>query len=134
METDWDALGMDMNLDDPDFIDPAFDMPQFTMPVENPSILAGDFFSHELLALGLEEPLPPQDMMDELFVISREILCRKYSQWQIRHLFRKIPSNHADDAQAAVLCFIRQVTQHASSHMLALRHVDNGCKSFGKVF
>lgn len=64
---------MDMNLDDQDFMDPAFDMPQFAMPAENPSILAGDFYSQELLALGLEEPLPPQDMMDELFVYQEKV-------------------------------------------------------------
>jgi hypothetical protein len=28
---------------------------------------AGDFFSHELIALGLQEPLPAQEMMDDLY-------------------------------------------------------------------
>lgn len=37
----------------------------FGMP-KDPINPAGDFFSTELIALGLQEPLPTQDVMDEL--------------------------------------------------------------------
>jgi len=71
MATDWDTLGMDMNLDldEGDLLDSCFDVPQFNVQPETASVLAGDFFSQELLGLGLQEPLPPQDMMDELFAL-----------------------------------------------------------------
>jgi len=68
VETDWDALGMDMNidLDDADLMDPSFNLPQYGMPEENVSFQTAAFFSQELIGLGLQEPLPPQDMMDNL--------------------------------------------------------------------
>ena len=31
-----------------------------------PSLSTEDHFSQELISLGLQEPLPPQDLMDEL--------------------------------------------------------------------
>lgn len=70
LEADWTTLGMDMdmNIDDSVLLDAAFDMPSSnftpqhmeTPPVEN------NFFSQELIELGLDEPLPPQEMIDEL--------------------------------------------------------------------
>lgn len=68
-EPDWNTMGMDMdmNLDIGmgGGIDATFEMPHTGFGMQNePS--GGDFFTQELLALGLGEPLPPQDMMDEL--------------------------------------------------------------------
>lgn len=63
----WDAMNLDMDMgstrgpNDP--FDNSTDL--FALPKDpiNPN---GDFFSQELLALGLQEPLPTQDIMDEL--------------------------------------------------------------------
>lgn len=68
-EPDWNTVGMDMDISlDMGMgggIDAAFEMPQAGFGMQNdPS--GEEFFSQELLALGLGEPLPPQDMMDEL--------------------------------------------------------------------
>jgi hypothetical protein len=71
-ETDWNGLSMDMNLDldldDGGLLDPSFDISQpglgFSAPAPN---MPTDYFgSYELIGLGVQEPLPPQDMMDEL--------------------------------------------------------------------
>ena len=74
LEADWNTLGMDMNLDmdDGGILDSAFDIQQsdFGLPPLGPSLPTGDLYSQELLGLGLQEPLPPQDMMDELWVYS----------------------------------------------------------------
>ena len=70
IEADWNALGMDMNLGmgDTNFLDPNFDVSQAGADFQTtgPTLPMGDFFSQELLELGLREPLPPQDMIDEL--------------------------------------------------------------------
>lgn len=73
-ETDWDGLGMDLNLDlDLDnnvLLEPSFDISQhgfgFSAPAPAPTMHNNYFGSYELIALGLQEPLPPQEMMDEL--------------------------------------------------------------------
>jgi len=76
MKADWHTLGMEMNLeiDNSDLLDPSFQVPQipqFGMESSAPPpVPSEDYFtqSQDLLALGLQEPLPPQDMMDELYV------------------------------------------------------------------
>lgn len=70
-EPDWNAIAMDMDISLDIGIsggmDSTFDIPQAGFGLQNePLMSSGDFFSQELLALGLQEPLPPQDMMDEL--------------------------------------------------------------------
>ena len=71
-ETDWDSLGMDMNLDlDLDnngLLEPSFDISQHGLGFSAPApTMHNDYSgSYELIALGLQEPLPPQEMMDEL--------------------------------------------------------------------
>lgn len=73
-EPDWNAMNLDVNMrmdsgdsgmgNGLDMTPDIFEMPKDPI---NPN---GDFFSQELLALGLQEPLPPQDVMDELYVWS----------------------------------------------------------------
>lgn len=68
---DW-TIGMDMNLDldldDDGLLDPSFDISQpgldFSVPA--PAMPTDYFGNYELMALGLQEPLPPQDVMDDL--------------------------------------------------------------------
>ncbi len=58
-----------MNLDlDDGLLDPSFDIsqPGYGLPVPAPTMPSDDFDSYELIGLGLQEPLPPQDMIDEL--------------------------------------------------------------------
>lgn len=68
MEPDWDGFGMDMNIDfdDAGLADQMFDIPQYQMLEGNISYQSEPIFSQEILGLGLQEPLPPQDMMDDL--------------------------------------------------------------------
>lgn len=64
VEADWNSLGMDL---DEQLLDPAFDISQPGFGLDAaPSMQIGDFRSFELISLGLQEPLPPQDMIDEL--------------------------------------------------------------------
>jgi hypothetical protein len=58
-------MDMDMNVDFvDDFLDP-FAVPDTSYSIPQ-SIPAGDFFSQEVISLGLEEALPPDDMTSEL--------------------------------------------------------------------
>lgn len=76
VEADWNTLGMDLemdmniDLDDPTLLDPGFEMPStgFGIPDTEPSA-ANNYSSQELLQLGLDEPLPPQGMIDEMHQI-----------------------------------------------------------------
>jgi hypothetical protein len=69
-QTDWNNLGIDMNLDldDDGLLDPSFDIsqPGFGFSTPAPTIPIDGFGSFDLIGLGLQEPLPPQQMMDEL--------------------------------------------------------------------
>jgi hypothetical protein len=49
-------------------MDASFDITQedFGFRGTGPSLLGGDFFSHEVISLGLQEPLPSEDMMQDL--------------------------------------------------------------------
>jgi hypothetical protein len=60
MEPDWNTLGMNYEYADEPLFTPGMEMPQSGYDFQEPG------FSQELLSLGLQEPLPPQDMMDEL--------------------------------------------------------------------
>lgn len=66
-------MDMDMNIDmgDDGLLDGTFNLNAggFDFSPPGPSIPMGDLFSQELLELGLQEPLPPQEMMDELHQI-----------------------------------------------------------------
>jgi hypothetical protein len=68
MEPDWNTLGMNYGYADEPLFIPGIEMAQSGFDIQEPgaSTETGDFFSQELLSLGLQEPLPPQDMMDEL--------------------------------------------------------------------
>ena len=70
VQPDWNNFAMDMNVNigDEGLMDASFDITQadFGFQATGPSLLGGDFFSHEVISLGLQEPLPPQDMMEDL--------------------------------------------------------------------
>jgi hypothetical protein len=56
---------MDMNMDfegDP-LLD--FPMPESTFAFQ-PQMPTGDFFSQEIISMGLQEPLPPDEMIADL--------------------------------------------------------------------
>lgn len=64
-EPNWNDLTIDMkNLVDGVALDGSFDVPGYGFPTDG--ALDGAFLSQELISLGVEEPLPPDDMMDEL--------------------------------------------------------------------
>jgi hypothetical protein len=71
---------MDMNIDmeNGGMLDESFDMPPsaFDFQPAPPSVPEGNFFSQEIIGLGLQEPLPPDVMVEELYVINSETLCR----------------------------------------------------------
>lgn len=101
-EADWNTVGMDldMNMDmgDSTTIGGSYGTSQgaFDGLMSN-SLLAEDFFSHELLALGLQEPLPPQDMQDELYVISASLNfeANEVSR-QAYDILQYLPPEHAN--------------------------------------
>lgn len=61
---------MDMNIDmgNVGVLDESFNIPlsAFDLQPAPNTLPEEDFFSQELIRLGLSEPLPPQEMIDEL--------------------------------------------------------------------
>lgn len=67
-EPDWNAMNLDLDLNmNMGAGEMAFDSTADLFSIQDPINPAGDFFSTELIALGLQEPLPAQDVMDELY-------------------------------------------------------------------
>ncbi|CZS93123.1 uncharacterized protein RAG0_03541 [Rhynchosporium agropyri] len=82
IEADWNTLGMDLNmemaleidmdintdLNNPTMLNPGYDMPStgYNIPYAEPLAENNQNYPQELLELGLEEPLPPQEMIDDL--------------------------------------------------------------------
>jgi hypothetical protein len=68
MEPDWNTLGINYGYADDPLFASGIEIPQSGYGFQDldPSMIMGDGFSHELLSLGLQEPLPPQDMVDDL--------------------------------------------------------------------
>ncbi|TVY75878.1 Citrinin biosynthesis transcriptional activator ctnR [Lachnellula suecica] len=73
MDADWNFLAdnMDIPLDDAELLNEPLVMQTSGFGFEGlmPSLPMGDPFSHELIGLGLQEPLPPQDVIDDLYTI-----------------------------------------------------------------
>jgi len=70
LEPNWDILAdnMDMALGDGGLLSEPLNMQPPGCGFEGlaPSVPIEDHFSQELISLGLQEPLPPQDLMDDL--------------------------------------------------------------------
>ena len=66
-DANWDTLAMEMNID---FTDGGIGDKEFGTapkePKDQSTMPCGDFFSQEVISLGLEEPLPPDDLVEEL--------------------------------------------------------------------
>ena len=60
-------MDMDMNFVDEGLQDLGFDIMNGNIGA-GPSVPIGDFFSQEVISLGLQEPLPPESLMDDLYV------------------------------------------------------------------
>jgi hypothetical protein len=87
-------------------------------------------FSWEMIGLGLEEPLPPQDVMDELWVARYARKSEHANTWdQISNLLYQGTSLVASHPQTTFSCCFEPCTTHATSSMSTLHHVDAG--SFG---
>ncbi|QSZ29267.1 hypothetical protein DSL72_003779 [Monilinia vaccinii-corymbosi] len=69
-EPDWGAINIDVNLNfaDKGLQDLGFDAMNGNLEA-GPSVPIGDFFSQEVVSLGLQEPLPPESLMDDLYRI-----------------------------------------------------------------
>jgi hypothetical protein len=78
MEPDWNNYTMDINMDmgGAGLLDESFDIPLSTFDFQSaaPSLPEGNYFSQELISLGLQEPLPPNQMQDELYDAPPDIL------------------------------------------------------------
>ncbi|CAD6444977.1 262de15b-b350-4c43-8cdc-7ee8756edd8a [Sclerotinia trifoliorum] len=70
VDPDWSAMNMDMDLNftDARLQDLGFDLMNGNMGAGS-SVPVGNFFSQEILSLGLQEPLPPESVMDDLYRI-----------------------------------------------------------------
>ena len=57
-----------MDMGNIDMLEDPYDVPLSSFDYQPmPNVLQdGNFFSEELISLGLSEPLPPQEMMDDL--------------------------------------------------------------------
>lgn len=68
-DPDWGAMNIDMNMN---FADEGLQGLGFDIMNGNlgsvSSVPVGDYFSQEVISLGLQEPLPPESLMDDLYV------------------------------------------------------------------
>lgn len=62
---------MNIDFDDAGIFDPSYDISQGGLGIQgsDPSFPMANFGDFELISLGLQEPLPPQEMIDELHEI-----------------------------------------------------------------
>ncbi|KAG4025268.1 hypothetical protein MFRU_062g00210 [Monilinia fructicola] len=69
-DPDWGAMNIDMNMN---FADEGLQGLGFDIMNGNlgsvSSVPVGDYFSQEVISLGLQEPLPPESLMDDLYRI-----------------------------------------------------------------
>ena len=106
-------------------------MPDFSDPsVGN---LMGDFgmgatddFSWDMISLGLEEPLPSQDIIDDMYVF--EAICEivRLTEIQDPNLLREDSSIITNDPSSAVPGCNGSGTSHAPSSCPAVCDVDSG--------
>lgn len=68
LEPEWDIIpdDMDMALGNGGILDESLNMQHSEFGYNAPSVPVADHFSQELISLGLDEPLPPQDVIDDL--------------------------------------------------------------------
>lgn len=138
IEADWNPLGMDLDMDmdlnidydDPTLLDPEFNIPATAFGLQDAALpLVNDFSSsQELLGLGLDEPLPPQVMINELY-FSHDPPSSKLLNHQVSNILRYVSPHNAVDAQISLLCVVRQGTTGEAANMFALCHVGNGLHS-----
>lgn len=114
-----------------------FGIPQSTEPglcAAEPG-LNGDF-SWEMISLGLEEPLPTQDVIDELYVTLRTLYSSStplIGSLQHGDLFRQGVSHHGDHPSSPLFCCYVLGSQHATSCLFALYYVVYSCLTDSKI-
>lgn len=95
---DWSAMNVDMELN---FTSEGIQNIGYDILSGNvgagSSVPAGDYFSQEVISLGLQEPLPPDNLMDELYVWILSARNTHVLMEQISIVFREISSNFAYD-------------------------------------
>lgn len=102
---DWGAININMDVD---FTDEGLQNLEFDIMNGNlgagSSVPIGDFFSQEVISLGLQEPLPPDSLMDDLYVqiLSGGVLHVLIEQ--IPNIFRKISNHFTYDTQRPIFC------------------------------
>ncbi|KAH6664927.1 fungal-specific transcription factor [Halenospora varia] len=113
IEPEWNIDGMDINMGE-GLLDPNFDVDQFNFELQNmaPTMPVDDFSSQELISLGLHEPLPPQEMMDEL----HEIYFNKYhATMPMLHKYRYLASLDRAPHQRPPVCLRYAIWTMAAS-------------------
>jgi hypothetical protein len=84
----------------------------------------------DLIALGLEEPLPSQDVIDELYVLYAALyfnMCLIQITFQGQYILRKDLPNDADHPSPPVLRKSEPRPSHAAAYMSALHYVVSCC-------
>jgi hypothetical protein len=66
-ETGWNSFPLDMHVDfqDETFMDQSFGIPNSVYSLES-GMPSSDFSTQEVISLGLQEPLPPDEMVNDL--------------------------------------------------------------------
>lgn len=82
--------------------------------------------SWDLIALGLEEPLPPQEVMDDLY--GHAATCRNDATdtWQIPNLLFQSSSHNTHYTQTTLSRSAQPRPPYASTGMSAIHYVDHG--------
>jgi hypothetical protein len=114
-------MDIDMEFEDDALLDFPIPEPTFTFQPEMPN---GDFFSQEVISLGLQEPLPPDEMVEELYV-SITPRITKPNLLQTPSILHEAVFDHANDTQEQVSRRFTSPTAHASPGRPSICYLDN---------
>lgn len=103
------------------------DSQQNIPPMHDPTLGIGEEFSWEMIGLGLEEPLPNQDVIDDLYVQLEaplfNIVLSLTRHHQPPNILREDPSICTDNTSPALPSGNESCSKYAASCLPALHHL-----------
>ena len=90
-------------------------------------------FSWEMIGLGLEEPMPMQEAVDELYDL-RPLLSWHANKTKNTGIFRYSTSVSTNDSQVSVLCLYGSSSRQASAYLPEVYHVVPRGLHYGQIY
>jgi hypothetical protein len=87
---------------------------------------AGESFPWEMVGLGLEEPLPAQDTIDDLYATFLRTMREQTDTRQASYIFRQGTPFLPDNTSTSLSCNMQLEPPNAPSDRIEICDVDNG--------